>query len=212
MTLSIWAKWLGPRTWDSYLFDKGQGFMGKRGGWSETTMLWTFWISGGSVGSFGLGNYPTDALRSQLVSPNNILDAFIGQWAHFAATFDGNTARLYLNGAQVQTGLWRFNHGEDPNIFLVIGNTQDINAWVDSPSNFYGYLDEARIYNRALDANEIAYLADTTPLDGKLASPVPSAAELYWVGEGPGQKKINFKDFTIIADTDKWLKEELWPR
>jgi hypothetical protein len=62
---------------------------------------------------------------------------------------------------------------------LSVGETQDQNAWVNSPESFWGYLDEARIYNRVLEANEIAYLADTTPEDGLLWIPIPSLAELY---------------------------------
>jgi hypothetical protein len=85
----------------------------------------------------------------------------------------------------------------------------DQNAWGGNcPESFYGYIDEVRIYNRALEPNEIAYLADTTPEDGYLQIPPPSAAEVY-KKEPVGQQIVNFKDFALVAN--KWLAEELYP-
>ena len=232
MTVAIWAKWAGPHL-DR---DKCQGLISMRRGWDESDNGTYFMFECDTVaaprGSFALrqrnGDYAT-------YSAANILDGFIGQWVHLAATVDGNTVRdgntsagtthfpyyypskcrLYLNGALVQTGTFAYGVGDPNQIELTIGQISDVNE--QGTESFMGDLDEARIYNRALDANEIAYLADTTPLDGKLASPVPSAAELYWkdlngIDEGPGKRKVNFKDFSIIAATDKWLKEEMWPR
>jgi hypothetical protein len=137
------------------------------------------------------------------------MDAYIGKWTHIAATFDGNTARLYLNGFEAASGLWMFNHGPDVNIFLTLGQTNDQNAWPNGPAGFWGYIDEARIYNRALEPNEIAYLADwDDPNDGIVQIPPPSAAEVY-AKEPVGQQIVNFKDFAIVAD--KWLKEDMYP-
>jgi hypothetical protein len=197
ITVSVWAKWLGTRS-SAYLASKSQGLVGKRGGWGEDTVSWMLEcdtppaVAGGPRGSFGLRHYAaTDDDRPDCYSPTNILFPYIGQWVHIAATYpnppnppqlpnDANAqCRLYLNGAQVNTGPWRFSHGYDPNIVLTIGNTQDACAWGDSPEGFYGYLDEVRIYNRALEPNEISYLADATPEDGYLHVPVQSAAELY---------------------------------
>jgi hypothetical protein len=219
ITLSIWAKWLGLRTWDPYLMSKGQGLLGKRGGYSENEMIWTLWESEGSPGAFGLGHYASgDTATPDLISAAGILNPFIGQWVHLAATFphkaadpcDANShARLYLNGGQVADGPWRFSHGYDPNIYLTIGQTSDQNAWPDSPATWYGYLDEVRIYNRVLEPNEIAYLADTSPADGNLWVPIPSLVEVY-SSEPNNSKVINYKDFALVVN--QWLKEELFPR
>jgi len=218
ITLSIWVKWLGPRTWDPYLLSKSQGLMGKRGGWNESGMIWTFWISAnpGQEGGVGLGHY-SDTSMPDLVSPAGTMDSFIGKWVHLAATFphpsgdpcDANDyARLYLNGGEVAFGPWRFSHGWDPNIFLTIGQTNDPNAWPNGPASYYGYLDEVRIYNRALEPNEVAYLADMTPEDGKLVIPPASLAEIY-TGEPEGFRIINYMDFAIMAD--KWIEEYMFP-
>jgi hypothetical protein len=212
MTLSLWTKWLGPRTWDSYLLTKSQGLMGKRGGWSDATVVWTFWNSAnpGTESGIGLGHYPvtTEPPRPDLVSQQGTMDPFIGKWAHVAATFDGNTAKLYLNGGEVASGLWTFTHGDDDNIFLTLGQTNDQNAWDNCPSSYYGYIDEVRIYDRALEPNEIAYLADTTPEDGIVQIPVPSSAEVY-NKEPVGQQMVNYKDFALVAK--RWLEEDMFP-
>ncbi|MDD5063129.1 MAG: LamG domain-containing protein, partial [Phycisphaerae bacterium] len=229
ITVSVWARWLGPRLWDDYLRSKGQGLLGKRGGYGENAMIWTFWISQdpGVEGALGLGHYASgDTATPDLVTNGGLLNSFIGQWVHLAASFphpptatDANSqAKLYLNGGQVDSGPWRFSHGYDPNIFLTIGQTSDQNGWSNSPASFYGYIDEVRIYNRCLEPNEVAYLADLTPEDGSLWVPIPSLAEIYDANETPpyigeqakGQRRINFKDFALLVD--KWLTEQMYPR
>jgi hypothetical protein len=219
MTLSIWVKWLGPRTWDPYLMSQSQGLIGKRGGWDDVSMVWMFECDTGASGSFGLRHYAIgDTATPDLYSPDNILNPYIGQWVHLAATYphpsgdpcDANSyARLYLNGGQVASRPWRFSFGYDPNIFLTIGNTMDQNAETNSPESFYGYIDEVRIYNRALEPNQIGYLADTTPLDGHLWVPIWSPANVC-DKEPPGYRIVNFDDITYVGK--HWYGTETWPR
>jgi hypothetical protein len=133
----------------------------------------------------------------------------LNKWSHYAATFDGNEGILYINAGQVIAQPWRFSNGPDPNIFLTMFCTMDINSWASScPESFYGYIDEVRIYNRVLEPNEIAYLADPTPLDGFYQRPVPSNAEIY-AKEPVGQQMVNFKDYALVAK--KWLEEDMYP-
>ena len=80
---------------------------------------------------------------------------------HVAATFDGTTMRLYINGVQeggdltVPAGTTIATN----NLPLMIGG-QDGTA----PGRYYqGWMDEARVYNRALSATEILRLAGVTP-------------------------------------------------
>jgi hypothetical protein len=229
ITLSCWVKWLGLRTWDPYLMSKGEGLMGKRTGYSENEMIWTFWESESTPGAFGFGHYASgDIATPDLVCDGGLLDPFIGRWVHVAATFphpsgdpaDANShAKLYLNGGEVDDGPWRFSHGYDPNIFLTIGQTNDQNGWPDSPATWYGYIDEVRIYNRALGPNEIAYLADPSPEDGQLWIPISSPAnvtdvnEIYpYEGTQPqGKRSVNFRDYAMVANVDRWLTEEMFP-
>lgn len=72
----------------------------------------------------------------------------VNAWTHLAATYDGQTQRLYVNGSQVaqrsQTGQIRASTGA-----LRIGGNS---VWGEY---FKGRIDEVRIYNRALTASEI---------------------------------------------------------
>jgi hypothetical protein len=213
----MWVRWLGPRTWDSYLLSKAQGLLGKRGAWDDTGMVWMVEVdTNGEQAGFGLRQ------REEAVySSNDLMMRYIGQWVHIAVTYpnppnppqnlaDANSqARIYLNGGQVNTGPWHFSHGPDANIFLTIGETQDQNAWPDCPESFYGRIDEVRIYNRCLEPNEIGYLADLSPEDGWLWVPIPSSAEI-WTPEGQGNKIVHFKDFAYLVD--KWLTAQMYPR
>jgi hypothetical protein len=69
-------------------------------------------------------------------------------WTHLAATYDGATLRLYVNGVQAAsqavTGTIRTSSGA-----LSIGGNA---VWGEY---FRGRLDEVRVYNRALSAAEV---------------------------------------------------------
>jgi len=77
------------------------------------------------------------------------------QWIHFTYTWDGGTVgKMYIDGV-LQAGTSAPNHfgGQDD---TVIGNTTNIldTDW------FTGKIDDVRIYNRALSAEEITRLYD----------------------------------------------------
>ena len=91
-----------------------------------------------------------------LVKPNNDFvesqtkDWKIGEWYHFAGTFDGKTLRIYING-QLE--------GEQD-----IGQqiaTSDLELWIgaddlgDPNAYFPGIIDEVRIYNKTLTETQI---------------------------------------------------------
>jgi hypothetical protein len=86
-------------------------------------------------------------------------------WAHLAATYDGATMRLYVNGAQVasraQTGA--IATSANP---LQIGGDSIYGQY------FAGRIDEVRIYNRALSQTEIQ--ADMSSAIGTPTTPTPS--------------------------------------
>ena len=77
------------------------------------------------------------------------IDLPLGQWVHLAGTFDGKTMRIYVNGKE---------HGTmdrpgpiKPNEFhLCLGSYEE-----NHPAHFTGLLDEVKLYNRALTAEEI---------------------------------------------------------
>jgi hypothetical protein len=68
------------------------------------------------------------------------------QWQHVAGTYDGRTARFYLDGAEVASR-------------LVFGGQGTSNIWrigAYERKCFRGAIDDVRIYNRALSGAEIA--------------------------------------------------------
>jgi hypothetical protein len=203
LTLSLWIKWAGPRE------DPGgqpQGLICKRDGWSADGLMFMFEMdtpdSAETRGSIGLRQY--SGANTDIYSEAHVMDQFIGRWAHVAAAFDGTTARLYLNGSEIASGPFSFAEGTTAG--MTIGNNNS-GSWPDCPGVFNGDMDEVRIYNRALTAAQIAYLADTTPADGELHS-VPSLAELFEAGD-QSTLVVNFADFAVLAN--RWLDEDFWP-
>ena len=75
-------------------------------------------------------------------------------WHHLAGTFDGTTGRLYLDGVATGTpdtsGSLVTN-----NLNLYIGRNTDPDV---ATTYFNGLIDDVRIYNRALSAQEVKQL------------------------------------------------------
>ena len=78
----------------------------------------------------------------------------LSQWQHLAATYDGSTARFYVDGAQVASRTVSGGIGSS--------NTWRIGAYGSVVGGFFdGLIDELRVYNRALSAAEIVSDRDT---------------------------------------------------
>jgi hypothetical protein len=71
------------------------------------------------------------------------------QWHHLALTVEGTTGRLYVDGAEVWSGL--FGHATAGTEFALGGHGV-------FAQNYTGYLDEAAVWNRALLPEEVAVL------------------------------------------------------
>ena len=73
----------------------------------------------------------------------------VGQWQHVAATYDGTTARIYIDGVEAASKLFTGNLGNS--------NVWRVGAYGASPTGFFdGAIDDLRIYDRALTASEVA--------------------------------------------------------
>jgi len=125
-----------------------------------------------------------------------------GDWTHLAGTFkQGDCIKIYVNGQLEATN-------NDANAVtylsqdtgdLAIGNRSDA-----TNRAFEGLIDEVRVYNRALSAAEIAYIAtDETGI-----FTVQSVANLY-NDEVLGDRAVNLRDFAKLANN--WLVKKLWP-
>ena len=91
------------------------------------------------ISSFNDGSYRVISGPDQLP---------VNQWTHLVATYDGQVQQLYVNGIKVseqaQNGLIQQSTG----VLRIGGNS----VWGEF---FKGYIDEVRIYNRALTATEV---------------------------------------------------------
>ena len=72
----------------------------------------------------------------------------LNTWTHLAATYDGTTLRLYVNGVQT---------GSRPASGSIAGSSSPLKIGGNAVwgEYFAGLIDEVRIYNRALDASAI---------------------------------------------------------
>jgi glucose/arabinose dehydrogenase len=83
----------------------------------------------------------------------------LNQWNHVAITYDGSNLRFYLNGTL------------DENIVSVPlrfkSNTEELTLGVDLPGGdeyFRGFIDEARVYDRAISSEEVQALFRSQPV------------------------------------------------
>ena len=72
-----------------------------------------------------------------------------GRWVHLAGTFDGKTMRIYIDGEEcgVMDRPGPIHPTESP---LCLGNYAQKHA-----AHFAGLLDEVKLYDRALSAEEV---------------------------------------------------------
>jgi len=135
LSVTLWAKWNG-------LTSFWQGLIGKRDTWASGEMMWQIEAS-----------QTTGVLSFQRDGAGITAEALPeGEWAHVAATFDGSTAMLYINGGVSNQG--GFSFGSDPTAAVVFGAC---NAGGGNPFN--GALDEVRLYDIVLSESEIQELA-----------------------------------------------------
>ena len=98
---------------------------------------------------YGIDGYKTLEISS--IPLNN-------QWIQIAAVVDTSNLKGYMNGVQVgTTSLSGFNFGN--------GTSTDLLKIGHNLFNFNGYIDEARIYNRALSNAEVLQLYELTTPD-----------------------------------------------
>jgi hypothetical protein len=139
--------------------------------------------------------------QSQLNAPSTLATG----WHHVAVVINGvsKTMQLCLDGVVVTsatTTLLPTNLGNTTNNWL--GRSQ-----YAADAYLNGYLDDFRIYNRALSQGEVAWLAGKTTKFTQplylLLTPQNSGINMYEDGV------IDLRDYAILADT--WLEENLWP-
>ncbi len=81
--------------------------------------------------------------------------AFNGLWHHLAGTYDGNEVRLYIDGQLKDTNYHTGSINTDTSNVYIGGNSEFADRW------YNGLIDDTRIYNRALSADEVKALFDS---------------------------------------------------
>ena len=98
--------------------------------------------------------------------------ASTGQWYHLAYTGDGSTARLYVDGAEVDSeplALTTTNTWNQPlNLGRYFTGTSTAGGHLD------GRMDDVRVYNRKLTQAEITHLATSRGIEGGPSGPPSS--------------------------------------
>ncbi len=163
---------------------------------------------------FAFPRTPAGAVVSNNALANNV-------WHHVAVVWDANAeiARIYRNTVLDGTVNYKTAHPEGSGRFIdndcdVLIGARVNEAFLEDPNRhkiggcpcsdggyatsfFRGYISDVTMYNRALTAAEIEFLA------GGVYVPLESAANLY-DEELPGFKAVNFRDFCILAE--EWLQ------
>ena len=109
-------------------------------------------------------------------SPNAGTGVWNDQWHAVAGSFDGATVRLYVDGTQVANGspaATSIAYGLSMDD-MRIGNYPASNLCGPGTLVFGGLIDEVRVYNRALDPEEIAFLSNSSSTEPPNLPPPPT--------------------------------------
>ena len=120
--------------------------------------------------SIGCSNYGRNDNYS-IVDTTSLIPA-VGAWYNAIATYYRGTLKVYINGQLVKS---RKGLGTEsnwcPSSQVVIGGW-----WNNDPLNMNGKLDNIRLYNRVLNANEIAALASSYQITSNSIKATPQTA------------------------------------
>ena len=192
---------------DEAYIELAQGELLPAGNTPRTLMAWTrlddvnsfgnFVISYGQSNIYGAGRYNqisaafaaahvgTNAL-SQVVRYRTFSQTQ-GEWVHLAMTYDGAVGRLFIDGREIDAvaGDWSI----EPGAVAAIGRL------INTGRYWKGDLDEVRVYNQALDPEQIdrVFRNDTVNVD-EAPVEVPSVPEEPEVPEVPDAGVIGFDD------------------
>ncbi len=142
ISVASWIYWRGGATWQR-LFDFGNG--------ESENMFLTPRSDSGQI-RFVIKNGNTEQkLNATALS--------VGKWTHLTVTLGKTGTKIYVNGALAsESSDITISPMDFKPIFNYIGRSQ----YVSDPL-YNGHIDDFRIYNYALSANEVAQIADVLP-------------------------------------------------
>jgi len=147
LSLALWIKWAGGGP-------QYQGLIGKRDTWPEMTMF-QFQLRPETFAQSGQASILIETGAIHIYADEGAMTPFIGEWAHVAATFDGTTARIYLNGEEIKSGEFALNDAAAAAHMGIGCVTGGGAGYSGNGEVFLGDIDEVRIYNRGLSEAEI---------------------------------------------------------
>lgn len=181
-TTSVWVKAKDFLKDNETLFGfKGHG--GSGGFCSDSYRAPYTYNLTGSFGSFKI-SYENSA--GSLIRPGSLLAPYntlkLGKWDHYATVYAASgeniTITLYKNGVAVGTPYTASDgYSENRCALEIIGSQEDIQN-VNYLRSFTGWMDDARLYNRALSASDVLELYNSysySPPADSTAPTVPAA-------------------------------------
>jgi len=149
ITLSAWVKN------SSFATGVEQRFVSKAYDSSEERTYWMLGQANASGQNRLQFRLRADRVTTTLIASTGTLP--LNTWYHAAATYDGTTMRLYLNGTEVGSVAKSGSISRGRNSSVDLGRSPDGSNYLS------GAIDDVRIYSSALTAAEVAALAGTAP-------------------------------------------------
>jgi hypothetical protein len=133
-----------------------------------------WWTSSGDTGTWGLYNVGGSLnlrCRKGGTNTNTTIAAPASGWHHYAGTYDGTNARLYVDGVLVATSAA---------VIAPLDSAERIDLAEGTLANFV--MDDLRIYDEVLDAAAITVLMNTPVTD----APIDITGSATGTGGGAG--------------------------
>ena len=144
----------------------------------------------------GLINYWGGEDNDLVTCTNNLT---LNEWHHVAASFDGTTRKIYLDGVLI---------GSDNPSGHDVPNTDNFRIGsTNSVDYFNGSIDEVMVFNRSLSAEEIKMIYEGSRIGGdKLSSDLTTGGDLWKVGVKGADylawsDEVNSSNVTIFSET-----------
>lgn len=112
-------------------------------------------------------------------------------WVHYVCTYDGTTAKVYKNGVLFSSGAKTFNTVANSNLFkLGIAETGSTNY-------FNGAIDDLKIYDKELTAEQVSALFSTNQLTGSKSLKYNTLN--YSIYPNPTANVLNFENSNEVV-------------
>lgn len=179
LTIEAWVNTNSTQTWQA---------IAERG--SPSNVGWHVYLNG--------GNRLYSNLGVQLYSPANSIPQ--RAWKHLAVTWDGSTVKHYIDGQEVASTRMTPSQFRLDGNKVYVGIRRAAGDGLSGPHfGFNGYLDEVRMYSRALSRDDILKncQADGGCAGGGLQSAPQSLTLKFAEGSGPTARSVEGQQCSV---------------